>query len=286
MIDQSGNLLEEIRSRLETLNKSERKVATVILRDPKAAIRLTITALAQEAGVSEPTVNRFCRGFDERGYPDFKLRLAQSLAEGMPYVTRNVEYDDTTESYSEKIFSSTIAALDTARKSLQPNVITRAVDHLSQAKQIFFFGLGASASVAADARHKFFRLNIPVMAYEDVLMQRMVAAGAHTGDVIVIISYTGRTQELVEIAALGRESGATVIGITHDPSPLARECSLLISLPAQEDTDVYMPMTSRLIQLTMIDVLATGVTLRRGIEFQRYLKRIKDSLIPTRYKSE
>ena len=278
----SQNLLEEMRRRLDGLNRSEKKVAAVILKDPKLAIRMTISSLAQEAGVSEPTVNRFCRGFDERGYPDFRLRLAQSLAEGMPFVTRSVDYDDSTEVYSDKIFSSTIAALDAARKSLDPNVITRAVDHLSQAKQISFFGLGASASVAMDARHKFFRLNIPVCAYEDVLMQRMVAAGAHTGDVIVVISYTGRTQELVEIAQLARDSGATVIGITSIGSPLAEACSILLSAPVEEDTDVYMPMTSRMIHLTLLDVLATGMTLRRGVEFQRYLKRIKDSLLPTR----
>ena len=278
----SQNLLEEMRRRLDGLNRSEKKVAAVILKDPKSAIRMTITSLAQEAGVSEPTVNRFCRGFDEKGYPDFRLRLAQSLAEGMPFVTRNVDYEDSTEVYSDKIFSSTIAALDAARKSLDANAITRAVDHLSQAKQISFFGLGASASVAMDARHKFFRLNIPVSAYEDVLMQRMVAAGAHTGDVIVVISFTGRTQELVEIAELARDSGATVIGITSLGSPLAEVCSILLSAPVEEDTDVYMPMTSRMIHLTLLDVLATGMTLRRGVEFQRYLKRIKDSLLPTR----
>ena len=278
----SQNLLEEMRGRLDSLNKSEKKVANVILKDPKSAIRMTITLLAQEAGVSEPTVNRFCRGFDERGYPDFRLRLAQSLAEGMPFVTRNVDYEDSTEVYCDKIFSSTIAALDAARKSIDPANITRIVDHISQAKQISFFGLGASASVAMDARHKFFRLNIPVNAYEDVLMQRMVAAGAHTGDVIVIISYTGRTHELVDIAHLARDSGATVIGITSAGSPLADACSLLLSTPAEEDTDVYMPMTSRLIHLTLLDVLAAGMTLRRGSEFQRYLKRIKDSLLPTR----
>ncbi|GGO85699.1 HTH-type transcriptional regulator HexR [Marinobacterium nitratireducens] len=282
----SVNLLEQIRQRLETLNKSERKVATVILRDPQSATRLSITALAQASGVSEPTVNRFCRSFDNRGYPDFKIQLAQSLAGGMPYVSRSVEQDDSTEEYTDKIFSSTIAELDTARQSLQPALISRAVDYLSQAKQVAFFGLGGSGPVAQDAQHKFFRLNIPVMAYDDVLMQRMVAAGANTGDVVVVISYTGRTRELVDIARLARESGATVIGLTSERSPLAEECTLLLPVPIQEDTDIYMPMTSRIIQLTLLDVLATGVTLRRGVDFQRYLKKIKDSLIPTRYPQE
>nr|WP_067295350.1 MurR/RpiR family transcriptional regulator [Marinobacterium profundum] len=283
MNSNSVNLLEQIRQRLDSLNKSEHKVATVILRDPQTATRLSITALAQASGVSEPTVNRFCRGFDNRGYPDFKIQLAQSLAVGMPYVSRSVEQDDSTEEYTDKIFSSTIAALDSARQGFDSALVTRAVDYLSQAKQVAFFGLGASGPVAMDAQHKFFRLNIPVMAYDDVLMQRMVAAGANTGDVVVVISYTGRTRELVDIARLARESGATVIGITSEGSQLAAECTLLLAVRSYEDTDIYMPMTSRIIQLTLLDVLATGVTLRRGVDFQRYLKKIKDSLVPTRY---
>ncbi|MEL1606945.1 SIS domain-containing protein, partial [Acinetobacter baumannii] len=78
---------------------------------------------------------------------------------------------------------------------LDPRVIDRAVDLLIQARQIHFFGLGASASVALDAQHKFFRFNLAVSAQADVLMQRMIASVAHTGDLFVVISYTGRTRE-------------------------------------------------------------------------------------------
>src|SRR5690606_8360484 len=96
MIDNvfANNLLDLIRQRLPELNKSERKVADVILRDPKAATRYSIAALAHAAAVSEPTVNRFCRNFAASGFPDFKLQLAQSLASGTPYVSQSVEPDD------------------------------------------------------------------------------------------------------------------------------------------------------------------------------------------------
>ncbi|VFS62828.1 Uncharacterized HTH-type transcriptional regulator ybbH [Raoultella planticola] len=85
------NMLEKIQSRLEHLSKSERKVAEVILATPAQAIHSSIAALALEAGVSEPTVNRFCRSLETRGFPDFKLHLAQSLAHGTLYVNRNVD---------------------------------------------------------------------------------------------------------------------------------------------------------------------------------------------------
>lgn len=280
------NLLTDIQSRLDSLNKSERKVAEAILRDPSAATRYSIAALARAANVSEPTVNRFCRGFSATGFPDFKIRLAQSIATGTPYVGQNVEANDTVSEFSDKIMLSTIASLDKARQALDPNALASAIDYLIQAKQINFFGMGGSASVALDAQHKFFRFNIPVMSYDDALMQRMVAAGANVGDVIVLISYTGRTRETVDIAQLARANGATVIGITNPDSPLAAVCSVVVGVTAPEDTEVYMPMSSRIIHLTVIDILATGVTLKRGADFLGHLKKIKESLKPTRLPSE
>ncbi|MFN2330951.1 MAG: MurR/RpiR family transcriptional regulator [Halomonas sp.] len=277
------DLIDRMRQRLEELNRSERKVADVILADPAAATGMSIATLAQAASVSEPTVNRFCRSFEAKGYPDFKIKLAQSLAGGTPYVSQAVEPDDTAADYTEKIFGATIAALDNARRQTDPVRIERVVDYLIQAKQVHFFGLGASGAVAQDAQHKFFRFNLPVTAYVDVLMQRMVAASCHTGDVVVVISWTGRTRELVEIARLARESGAVVLGITAPDSPLAQECTETLEVATPEDTDHYMPMTSRMIQLALIDVLATGVTLRRGEGFLGHLKKIKDSLKDTRY---
>ncbi|MCR8913957.1 MurR/RpiR family transcriptional regulator [Marinobacter panjinensis] len=277
------NLLEDIQLRLDTLNKSERKVAEAILRDPSAATRYSIAALARAADVSEPTVNRFCRGFSATGFPDFKIRLAQSIATGTPYIGQNVEPDDTVAEFADKIMLSTIASLDKARQALDPKALSAAIDYLIQAKQINFFGMGGSAPVAMDAQHKFFRFNIPVMSYDDALMQRMVAAGCTTGDVIVLISYTGRTRETVEIAQQARNNGATVIGITMPGSPLAEACTVVIEVTAPEDTEVYMPMSSRIIHLTVIDILATGVTLKRGADFLGHLKKIKESLKPTRF---
>ncbi|AHI29353.1 MurR/RpiR family transcriptional regulator [Marinobacter similis] len=280
------NLLTDIQSRLDSLNKSERKVAEAILRDPSAATRYSIAALARAANVSEPTVNRFCRGFSATGFPDFKIRLAQSIATGTPYVGQNVEANDTVSEFADKIMLSTIASLDKARQALDPNALASAIDYLIQAKQINFFGMGGSASVALDAQHKFFRFNIPVMSYDDALMQRMVAAGANVGDVIVLISYTGRTRETVDIAQVARDNGAIVIGITNPDSPLAAVCSVVVGVTAPEDTEVYMPMSSRIIHLTVIDILATGVTLKRGADFLGHLKKIKESLKPTRLPSE
>lgn len=280
------NTLEKIQKNLDNFSKSERKVAEVIIASPQTAIHSSIATLAKMADVSEPTVNRFCRRLDTKGFPDFKLHLAQSLANGTPYVNRNVEEDDGPDAYTSKIFESTMACLDVAKNSLDPMQVNRAVDLLTQANKISFFGLGASASVAHDAQNKFFRFNIPIVCFDDIVMQRMSVMNCADGDVVVMISHTGRTKSLVEIARMARENGATVIGITAKDSPLDRECSLSICLDVPEDTDIYMPMASRVVQMTVIDVLATGFTLRRGAGFRENLKRVKESLKDSRFSKE
>lgn len=277
------NILEKIAQHKGAFSKSERKVAEIILANPQTAIHSSIATLAKMSDVSEPTVNRFCRRLDTKGYPDFKLHLAQSLANGTPYVNRHVEEDDTPDEYTKKIFESTMAALEVARQSVDVNAINRAVDLLTQAKKISFFGLGASASVAHDALNKFFRFNVPVVYFEDILMQRMSCMNSTEGDVIVLISHTGRTKSLVELAQLAKANDATVVGITAENSPLANECTMVLSLEVPEDTDMYMPMASRIAQLTLVDILATGFTLRRGSKFRENLKRVKDSLRDSRY---
>lgn len=277
------NTLDKIQANLDQLSKSERKVAEVILAAPQTAIHSSIATLAKMADVSEPTVNRFCRRLETKGFPDFKLHLAQSLANGTPYVNRNVEETDSVDAYTSKIFESAMASLEMAKNNLDMAAVNRAVDLLTQAKKISFFGLGASAAVAHDAMNKFFRFNIPVVYFDDIVMQRMSCMNSNEGDVVVLISHTGRTKSLVEMAHLARENDATVIAITSRDTPLALEATLPLILDVPEDTDVYMPMVSRIAQLTLIDALATGFTLRRGVKFRDNLKRVKEALKESRF---
>ena len=114
-------------------------------------------------------------------------------------------------------------------------------------------------------------------------MQRMSCMNCTEEDVVVLISHTGRTKSLVDIAQIARANDAVVVGITSANSPLSKECNYVLSLAVPEDTDLYMPMASRIAQLTLIDVLATGFTLRRGTKFRENLKKVKDTLRGSRY---
>lgn len=275
-------MLSQIESSLDGLSRSERKVAAYVLADASGVLSMSIARVAREAKVSEPTVNRFCRTFGATGFPDFKLKLAQSLASGPTLTTAMVSEADTLPEIFAKLTDKAICSVQDLKDSLDVTNLERAVDLFCQARQVAFFGMGASGSVARDAQHKFFRFNVPVVAYEDGLMQRMHATAMKTGDLAVLISHTGRTRAVVEAAGLAREAGASVLALTRSDTPLSRVATLTVPVDVDENTDLYIPMVSRLMQLLVLDVLVTGVALKRGSDFQPHLARIKQSIDGTR----
>ena len=268
------------------LTRAERRIAVAILDDPQAATRRSIGSLANLAGVSEPTVNRFCRKFEPRGYPEFKLRLAQSLVTGVPYLSPALAPDDDTQTVTVKMLEAAVASLRTLPSQLPAPLVDAVVTRMLEAGRIFFYGLGVSSAVAQDAEHHFFRFALPVSAHADVLMQRMHAAAAGPDDLFFIISHTGRTRDLVDTARVAMARGATVIALTAAGAPLAGCCDIAIELEIAEDTDAYMPMTSRMAHLAVLDVLAASITLRRGEALQPHLRVIKESLLATRYAAD
>ncbi len=275
-------MLSNIESSLDVLSRSERKVAEFVLADPARVLSMSIARVAQDAEVSEPTVNRFCRSFDASGFPDFKLKLAQSLASGPMLTAAMVSEKDAMPEIFAKLTDKAMHSVQDLKSTLDIATLERAVDLFCQARQVAFFGMGASGSVARDAQHKFFRFNVPVVAYEDGLMQRMHAAAMKTGDLAVVISHTGRTRAMVEAATFARDAGASVLALTRPDTPLSNIATLTVPVNVDENTELYIPMVSRLMQLLVLDVLVTGVAQKRGSDFQPHLARIKQALDGTR----
>ena len=107
-----------------------------------------MAGLAAAAGVSEPTVMRFCNAVGCPGFQAFKLRLAQTLALGIPVTQSAVGVDDGPADLVEKLFDHSISSLDRTRRSLDRDAIAAAIDLLAEADELLFVGFGASGIVA------------------------------------------------------------------------------------------------------------------------------------------
>jgi RpiR family carbohydrate utilization transcriptional regulator len=272
------NILEALQQALPDLRKSERRVAERILEDPRRILNTTLGEAAALAGVSEPTVIRFCVAIGCSGYHDFKLRLAHSLALGTTATHSVLSRDDTNETLIKKIFGYTITSLDWARNQLDAAAVGQAIDALSDADSIEFFGLGASGIVALDAQQKFPLFGVPCGAQVDTHQQLMTASMMRPRDVAVVFSNTGQTVAMIDVARTARAAGATVICVSGHQSPLLEHSDITIKVETLDNTDIYTPTISRIAALVVVDVLSSAVGLRRDAEHTKRFEDMKDLL--------
>ena len=274
---QSPNLIRRIADNKSALRKSEAKVASFVLDNANQVIRMRIVDLASQSGVSEPTVIRFCRAIGFDGFRSFKLQLAQHLSLGEVFTQFAVDDKDTIADLRNKVFDSTVGSLLTVRDELDVVALETAITTINQAKRVEFYGFGASGSVAADAQHKFFRLQVSTAAYTDPHIQHMSAISLGKDDVVVAISQSGQTQALLQSVCLAIEAGATVIGLAPQDTALSKLCSISLYVNVEEDLQAIAPVSSRIAHLVVIDVLATGVARHRRPLLKDHLKRLHKS---------
>ncbi len=271
-------LLDSIRTQLDSLSKSEKKVALAVLENPGLTISENITALAKSAQVSEPTVVRFCRAIGYDGWHEFKLKLAQGLALAPPGADESLTQDDLAIDLVSKICSRSINTLMDLRNNLDPDAIQRALGVLARSSKIEFYGQGTSGIVAADAQHKFFRSGVPTVAYTDPHIHSIAAALLRKGDTVVAISQRGSSTALLRSVQLARQSGADVIVLAPNGTPLAELATVLVPIDLSFNTDPYTPISARLAHLTVIDILAVGLALKRGPEFRKKMQQAQKAL--------
>jgi RpiR family transcriptional regulator, carbohydrate utilization regulator len=285
-------MLDRIRASVQSLPPAEQRVARLVLADPRRFAAMPVSELAELARVSKPTVVRFCRSVGYDGLTDFKRKLAGSVNEGVPFVHRAVAEDDKPADLVVKLVDNAVSALLKYRNNATSHAFERAVGALVQAcrehRRIEFYGVGNSGIVAQDAQHKFFRLGVTAVAHSDGHVQLMSATMLQPADCAVIISNSGRTRDLFDVAEIAKRKGATTILITASGSPLGQLATganaILLAADHPEDYDRYSPMVSRLLHLMIIDILTTGVALRLDAEKLRpMLQEIKKTLRSRRY---
>ena len=280
-------MLDRIKASLPSLAPAEQRVGKLVLADPRAFAKLPVTELADRAHVSKPTVVRFCRSVGYDGLSDFKLKLAGSVSEGVPFIHRSVDADDKTSDIAVKVIDNTVASFLKYRNDASSFALEHAAQALASTqktnRRIEFYGVGNSGIVAQDAQHKFFRLGVNAIAYSDGHMQVMSASMLQAGDCVVIISNSGRTRDLMDACDIARKRGATTIVITASGSPLASAGHIHLTADHPEGYDKYSPMVSRLLHLLIIDILATTVALRIGEALQPALRDMKKNLSSKRY---
>ncbi len=273
------DVLGRIKDQIDTLSPAEQKVGAAVLSDVRRAVDESIASLAQRAGVSEPSVTRFCRAIGCLGVRDFKLKLAQSLVVGELYLNADAvpEPPDTdAPAYWSPILADARGAIREVERQLSPAAVQAAAGAVAAARQVVTFGLGGSAAILAEeTQFRLFRYGVNVACCPEAYFMRMTAATLGPDDVVIAISASGRTAELIEAVNLARGYGATTIAITATASPLSDAVEHPLCVTVAETQDTLTPTSVRFAYLAVVDLLsaATGYTL--GPRARESLRRIK-----------
>jgi glucokinase len=260
---QASAILVQIQRSKESLSPAERRVADHVLAHARAVLNDPVAEIARAAQVSQPTVIRFCRSLGCEGLSDFKLRLASGLTGTVPVTHTQVTRDDSVLELGTKVLGNTASAVLQVRDHLNRESIHRAIALLADARRVDCFAVGYYGAVAQDAQYKLLRLGLPSGAFVDPRVQQLAAQVLGPGDVALIISASGRKDELLAVADVARERGAAVLAVTASQTPLARKADVTLFVDHGEDVDLHLPMVSRVLHLLMIDILAVGLSMQK-----------------------
>ena len=266
MADPSA-VLVRIRGALPGLQPAEQRVAAAVLDDPAAASGLSVQALAAQASTSTATVLRFCRAVGTEGYPQLRLALAgaaaaeAALEPGQP--AGDINATDSLDQVIAKIVHNEARALAETGAQLDRFALRTAVDAIAGARRIDVVGIGASGLVALDLQQKLHRIGLMAFGWTDAHAALTAVALTGPSDVLVAISHSGTTTDVLEPVALAAARGATTVGLTNfGGSPLATAARVVLTTAARELPLRSAATASRIAQLAVVDCLFVGVAQR------------------------
>lgn len=273
-----------IQEKLESLSKMGRKTAECMAENQDKLIYASITELAELAGTSEATVTRVCTKLGYSGFQALKVSVARELVSQQEKIHEDLKADSPPEMIIDKIFSSAIHTLTMTRKALDGKAVAGSIDALCRARRIVVIGNGNSGAIALDAQHKFLRIGLNVSAYTDDHMQMIAVVSMTKDDVLIAISHSGSSRDVAEAMQVAKENGATVISITNNGiSPVSKLADIRLYTYSQETKYRTYAISSRMAELTIIDTLYTGVSLRLGDKAIQNFEALEKALVVKKY---
>lgn len=270
------NCYIKMKESLGSLTNSERRIAKYIVDFPREIISMPIDQLAANCDSSKSSVVRMCKSLGYKGYKDLCVQLNADLLSTAPEIIsyKNILPNDDLRTIVENISANNIKSIENSLSVLDYGELERAVEAISAAKRVDFYGCGNSALVAKDAQYKFIRINKHCNAHVDPHLQILAAANLTEGDVAVIISYTGETRDILRVLEMVRRTKAVTISITkYGTNSVSKQADIRLYTASLETLIRSGAMSSRIGQLNVVDFLFSAVASHEFPQIKSYLDR-------------
>ena len=283
MSSEVPGMVLKIQTLRDTMSKAERMVCDYIINHPEDVIHLSVSGLATASGVSDATVIRACQKIGNGSYQDLKIALAQDIVTPLQAINEDVKDDDAPAAVLEKVFQSSLHAINFTYNTLDVSDIELAAEKLLSANRIMICGLGNSHMVAMDLQHKLMRLGLNAIAYSDGHLQIIGVSSSSKDDVLCAISHSGSSKDIVRAAEIAKGNGSFVISLTAlGRSPLADISDLALHTASNETQYRAVALSSRIAQLTIVDAIYTFIALKKPDATEGFF-RIEANLAQTKF---
>jgi len=151
----------------------------------------------------------------------------------------------------------------------------RAVDALAQAQRIASCGCGHSGIACQHFSHLMCCIERPSRFISPAEAVHGATGFIQKGDVIVLASRGGKTQELLPVLRICKEKGATVIAVTENmESPLAKDSDIVLAMHVNRETDKYncQGTTSFTAMSIIFDALQSALIEETGFQNEQFAR--------------
>lgn len=246
---------------------AEQGLIRFILNAPETAANSNIKQLSSLSYTSQSTIVRLCTKIGFSGYREFRNVLYGEL-EALKRIIRDddpeISVSDSIGDIASKVTMANIKSLEGTLHLFDVETIDKCVSLIDGCRTLGLFGVGAGLVVARDAYMKMLRINKPCVFNDDWHNQRLQAQNLGKEDLAIVISYSGRTREVVDCTRILAKNNCPIIAITqNDASPVVQLSSYNIYIPSTEQVLRSGAMSSRMAQMNAIDVLYTAYAFRK-----------------------
>ncbi|MBB6450980.1 DNA-binding MurR/RpiR family transcriptional regulator [Geomicrobium halophilum] len=234
--------------------KSEHKLHRYILEHFEEVLYKSLTEISSECKLGEATILRFCRKLGLKGYQDFKFALAQELS--------SLQKSNNDETYIDKIKGNMGQSIEDTYELLDADILQQAIDEISHSNDVIVYGISSSGIAGLDMKSRLMRIGKNIEVVTDSHNQVIRSCSVTNETVIIAISLTGSTKDIVDAVEEAKKNHATVVAITnYVKSPLTKYSDLVLLSSAKENPLDSGSLVSKVSQLFVIDLLCTGIAM-------------------------
>lgn len=281
MANEKQSVFVHLGSEYYTFTAAEKKLADYILSAQDCISRMSISELASACSVADATVSRFCRRLGYKGYPDFKLAIANASIhrlEDNP-LSGEITREDTLETISQKLLNASAMAMAQTREVLNLDAVAEAAAVLRESTSVLCMGQGGSMLIASEAAHLFSTISGKFRPVSDSHMQAMAAVMMEPTDSILFYSYSGSTLAMLDTLKTAKERGGKIILVTRFPnSPGAALADIVLQCGANENPLQSGSVPARIAQMYLTDILFSEYTRKNLDEAKESRNRIAQAL--------